>query len=100
MKVELLTKEKTKLPIFPDIAIETKAKITGTLEKVGMEKVELALKLQSSEGEVIQIPAFANLYVSLDAPHKKGIHMSRLLLQAHKTFDEEALSYESLGGLF
>jgi GTP cyclohydrolase I len=99
MKVELLTKEKTKLPIFPDIAIETKAKITGTLEKVGMEKVELALKLQSSEGEVIQIPAFANLYVSLDAPHKKGIHMSRLLLQAHKTFDEEALSYESLGGL-
>jgi GTP cyclohydrolase I len=99
MKVELLTKEKTKLPIFPDIAIETKAKITGTLEKVGMEKVELALKLQSSEGEVIQIPAFANLYVSLDAPHKKGIHMSRLLLQAHKTFDEEALSYESLGDL-
>lgn len=99
MKVELLTEEKTKLPIFPDITIETKAQITGTLEKVGMEKVELALKLQSSEGEVIQIPAFANLYVSLDTPHKKGIHMSRLLLQAHKTFDEEALSYESLGDL-
>ena len=55
MKVELLTTKKSKLPIFPDIAIETKAQITGTLEKVGMEKVELALKLQSSKGEITQI---------------------------------------------
>jgi|688.fasta_scaffold00265_57 GTP cyclohydrolase I len=99
MKVELFTTKKNKPPTFPDIAIETKAQITGTLEKVGMEKVELALKLQSSEGEVTLIPAFANLYVSLDAPHKKGIHMSRLLLQAHKTFDEKPLSYKSLGDL-
>jgi GTP cyclohydrolase I len=99
MKVELLTTKKNKLPLFPDIAIDTKAKITGTLEKVGMEKVELALKFQSDSGEITQIPAFANLYVSLDAPHNKGIHMSRLLLQAHKTFDEEALSYKSLGDL-
>ncbi len=99
MKVELFTTKKNKSPTFPDIAIETKAQITGTLEKVGMEKVELALKLQSSEGKLTQIPAFANLYVSLDAPHKKGIHMSRLLLQAHKTFDEKALSYKSLGDL-
>ena len=99
MKVELLTTKKNKSPLFPDIAIETKAQIKGTLEKVGMEKVELALKLQSNDGEITQIPAFANLYVSLDAPHKKGIHMSRLLLQAHKTFDEETLSYESLGNL-
>ncbi|MFM7459099.1 MAG: GTP cyclohydrolase FolE2 [bacterium] len=99
MKAKLLTKEEIKLSIFPDIAIETRAIITGTLEKVGMEKVELAIKLQSGDGEITQIPAFANLYVSLDDPHKKGIHMSRLLLQAHKIFDEEILSYKSLGNL-
>ncbi len=99
MKVELLKKENPKVQIFPDIALETKAEFTGTLEKVGMEEVELAVKLKSSSGEPCIAAAFANLFVSLDAENKKGIHMSRLLLEAHKILDNEYLNYESLKNL-
>lgn len=99
MKAELLNQQSPKSLLFPDIAIEANANVTGTLEKVGMEEVELAIKLKSDAGNITQMPAFASLYVSLDAPHMKGIHMSRLLLQAQKTFDEELLSYESLANL-
>ncbi|NQY80864.1 MAG: GTP cyclohydrolase I FolE2 [Candidatus Caenarcaniphilales bacterium] len=81
---------------FPDIAIETKALVSGSLDKVGMEEVELVIKLKSEDDSIISLPATANLFVSLDAPNKKGIHMSRLLLKAHKILDNEILTYESL----
>ncbi len=81
---------------FPDIAIETKALVSGSLDKVGMEEVELVIKLKSEDSSIISLPATANLFVSLDAPNKKGIHMSRLLLKAHKILDNEVMTYASL----
>ena len=96
MKMELLKKESPRVQVFPDIALDSKAEFAGTLEKVGMEEVELAVKLQNSLGEAVIAAAFANLFVSLDAENKKGIHMSRLLLEAHKVLDSEYLSYDAL----
>ena len=99
MKTEKLQNETQNLKDeknFPDIAIETKALVSGSLDKVGMEEVELVIKLKTEEDSIISLPATANLYVSLDAPNKKGIHMSRLLLTAHKILENEILSYASL----
>ena len=84
---------------FPDIAIETKAKVSGSLDKVGMEEVELVIQVQSDNGSLISLRATANLFVSLDAPNKKGIHMSRLLLNAHEIFENESMSYATLAKL-
>lgn len=96
MTADILKSDSPKEVFFPDIAIESDAKVTGSLTKVGMEEVEIAIKLQDSSGESYKAAAFANLYVSLDAPKAKGIHMSRLLLETQEIFDEESLNYQSL----
>ncbi len=73
---------------LPDIVQDTVAHVGGCLNRVGMSGIEVALQVRSSTDQVVLTPAHATAQVSLDDPHAKGIHMSRLFLTLQKELDE------------
>ena len=81
---------------IPDVAQDLQSNIYGSLDRVGMEDVEIAITVADPEGNLSRIPAKLKLYVSLDDPKSKGIHMSRLFLTAQEELERKELNYESL----
>jgi GTP cyclohydrolase I len=71
---------------LPDIACELKAETSSPLQWVGMEEIAVPISVRLSSNKLQTIPAKANVFVSLDTPDAKGIHMSRL----HKTINKLA----------
>ena len=63
---------------LPDITSNSLPATPSTLNWVGMEGIAVPISLCLSEGNVGSFSASASVYVSLDAPEAKGIHMSRL----------------------
>ncbi len=82
-----------------DIASEIRSEIATTLDRVGMSQVELPVLIADHKGGLATIPAHADLFVSLDDPHAKGIHMSRLYLKAKEFFLNYPLSFPTLASL-
>lgn len=78
------------LRILPDIAQDSAASVSGTLDRVGMSGVEVALRLPA-KGAQFLTPGKADCFVSLDDAHAKGIHMSRLFLPLQNALEEETL---------
>ncbi len=83
----------------PDVAHEASSAHSLTLNKVGMDAVELPLNITDELGRMQAIPAKCDLYVSLDDPKAKGIHMSRLYLKAQEYFAKELISFDVLANL-
>ncbi len=79
-----------------DVAVEKSPPVRTTLNQVGMESVELPILLEDDNGLVVKTPAKCELMVSLDDPHAKGIHMSRLYLTAKKILDSKVLDFKVL----
>ncbi len=63
---------------LPDIVSESEPEIPAALQWVGMEKIAVPVSVQLPGSDPLLVPASANVYVSLDTPTAKGIHMSRL----------------------
>jgi GTP cyclohydrolase I len=80
-------------PPLPDVARDTVAVIPGTLDRVGMSRVETAVRVRDVFGRTMILPATADVTVSLDDPDAKGIHMSRLFLALQKAFTNEDFSF-------
>ena len=72
---------------LPDITSELKAETSSPLQWVGMEEIAVPISVRLSSNKLQTIPAKANVFVSLDTPDAKGIHMSRL----HKTINKLAV---------
>ena len=68
---------------LPDISHEIKAHIEETVERVGMENIEMPILLKLGSEQFL-LPAKINAFVSLDKVEAKGIHMSRLYLTLQK----------------
>lgn len=83
----------------PDTASDTRSEIATTLDRVGMTKIELPVLIADHKGALATIPARVDLFVSLDDPHAKGIHMSRLYLKAKEFFLNYPLSFPTLASL-
>jgi GTP cyclohydrolase I len=81
---------------MPDIARDARAAIRGTLDKVGMARIEVPVRLQDEDGTPVLCPAKAEAFVSLDAAEARGIHMSRLFLSLQSILSEEELSVETM----
>lgn len=64
---------------LPDVSHEVKAHIVETVERVGMENIEMPVHLKLGKNSFL-LPAHINAFVSLDKAEAKGIHMSRLYL--------------------
>lgn len=73
---------------LPDVAEDSISTVRKSLDRVGMDGIELALRRPGSDGVVVRVPARAEAAVSLDDPSIKGIHMSRLFLRLQEVFDE------------
>ncbi len=82
--------------VLPDIAKELPPELTGRLERVGMTEVEVPIWLSDASGGRFRAPAKADIFVSLDDPKAKGIHMSRLFLQTQEALGRQDLSFSLL----
>jgi GTP cyclohydrolase IB len=65
--------------VMPDIARRLHSKPQGTLDWVGMSDIHQPILLRDG-GEEQRVQANVQVYVDLNDPHAKGIHMSRLYL--------------------
>ncbi|BBB27006.1 GTP cyclohydrolase FolE2 [Amphritea japonica] len=84
---------------LPDVASQHSASHSLMLQWVGMEGIALPIKLNLADGSPLPVSAQADLYVSLDRPDVKGIHMSRLYLQMNRHLANEPLSLNSVAQL-
>jgi GTP cyclohydrolase I len=84
---------------MPDIAAHAGARVVGTLDRVGMHHVELPVLWRSDDGELLQLPATADVAVNLGRAEVKGIHMSRLFLALQNALESEPLTPAMLATL-
>ncbi|MEJ8567603.1 GTP cyclohydrolase FolE2 [Elongatibacter sediminis] len=77
---------------MPDIANDVKAEVSGTLAWVGMNEIEMPVRIEDDAGGLIQSTALVTAYVNLTEPHVRGIHMSRLYLHLDETFSQRPLN--------
>jgi len=82
---------------LPDVAHHHPSALVGTLDRVGMEGIEVAIRLPQPDGGTALIPGRATAFVSLDDATAKGIHMSRLYLALTRGLEAEPLSPGLLG---
>ena len=77
--------------LMPDIAAEARPAIAGTLDWVGMNEIEVPVRLPAEAGEVSG-PARVSAFVNLTRPEVRGIHMSRLYLHVDRLLSSEVVS--------
>lgn len=77
---------------MPDIANEAKPEVAGELAWVGMNEIEMPVRIEDDAGGVIQSTALVTAYVNLKDPDVRGIHMSRLYLQLDQVFTQRPLN--------
>lgn len=83
---------------LPDVAKETALVQLRPLEWVGMQNIEVPVRLKA-DGETLRVPAKVDAQVSLDRSPARGIHMSRLFLLVQEQLGSETLSVSVLRGL-
>ncbi len=81
---------------MPDIANDAQPDVAGHLEWVGMNEIEVPVRIQDDTGGLIQSTAIVTAYVNLVDPEVRGIHMSRLYLHIDKAFRDQPLSPATL----
>jgi len=77
---------------MPDIANEAKAEVAGELAWVGMNEIEMPVRIEDDAGNEIQSSALVTAYVNLKDPDVRGIHMSRLYLELDQVFAQRPLN--------
>ncbi|MGH8036016.1 MAG: GTP cyclohydrolase, FolE2/MptA family, partial [Lysobacterales bacterium] len=77
---------------MPDIANEARAEVAGEMAWVGMNEIEMPVRIEDDAGGVIQSTALITAYVNLKDPDVRGIHMSRLYLQLDQVFTQRPLN--------
>lgn len=82
----------TVLRDMPDIANEARPSVAGKLEWVGMNDIELPVRIKDDQGNLIQSTARVTAYVNLVDPQVRGIHMSRLYLHLDQAFQDRPLT--------
>lgn len=65
---------------LPDITSDIHTDTPSTLNWVGMEKISIPLSINLKQAKLQICNAKTNVFVSLDDPEAKGIHMSRIYL--------------------
>jgi len=81
---------------MPDIANEAAPGVAGALDWVGMDEIEMPVRLLGADESVVQSAARVAAYVNLKRPDVRGVHMSRLYLHVDKAFSAEPLTPCSL----
>lgn len=87
-----MTTDPTTARQMPDIANEVRPEVSGALDWVGMNDIELPVRIEDDRGNTIQSTAVVTAYVNLIDEEEKGIHMSRLYLHLDQAFRDRTLS--------
>lgn len=82
----------SKVISMPDVATHAKAAVSGALDWVGMNDIELPIHLCNANGEIASSHAKVNAFVDLSQPQKRGIHMSRLYLHLDQRLSEQPVT--------
>ncbi|MDT8408829.1 MAG: GTP cyclohydrolase FolE2 [Wenzhouxiangellaceae bacterium] len=77
---------------MPDIASQPHRQLAGKLDWVGMNHIEVPVRLTAPGGEMVQTPARVSAFVNLTDPDARGIHMSRLYLHLDRALAEHTLT--------
>ena len=83
---------------MPDVARDVGHELTGPLDWVGMEQIEMPVMVVS-DGRSFLTPAKINAFVSLNDTNARGIHMSRLFLLLQDHLENHKLSFTELNHL-
>ncbi|MBV0932945.1 GTP cyclohydrolase FolE2 [Marinobacterium weihaiense] len=75
---------------LPDVALNTRASHTLTLDWVGMSGIGLPLQLNTDTPFIL--PAKADIHVDIHASEHRGIHMSRLYLALQEQLQGQPLT--------
>ena len=86
-----MTNRTAMLAAMPDIASREHLHPQGTLDWVGMSNVHVPLQV-SDGGVARSVAAKSQIYVNLEDPQAKGIHMSRLYLMLDACANNHALT--------
>ena len=81
---------------LPDITSAANTKHPSTLKWVGMSDISVPFSVATSATDSTQVSAKADIYVSLDNPQAKGIHMSRLYRLLYQQLAQSDLSAEKI----
>jgi len=81
---------------MPDIACDPTPMAAGTLDWVGMNEIEMPVRIEDDRGGLIQSGALVTAYVNLTDPDVRGIHMSRLYLHLDQGFSARPLNPATL----
>ena len=82
--------------LMPDVAVHAQPHLTGELDWVGMDGIEVPVRFDAGDGDVQRASARVGAFVNLRRPDKRGIHMSRLYLQVEQALSTQTLSAASL----
>ncbi len=77
---------------MPDIANDARAQVAGELDWVGMDEIELPIRLETAGHGLIHSTAKVTAFVNLNRPEVRGIHMSRLYLHLDQALSERPMS--------
>lgn len=77
---------------LPDVAIEAHPDRVGALDRVGMAGIELPVLVAAADGSLQRLPARVEAWVDLARADRRGIHMSRLYLEADRHLSVEPLT--------
>jgi GTP cyclohydrolase I len=91
-----MKREENLLRKMPDIANDVTPEVAGRLDWVGMNEIEVPVRIEDDQGNLIQSTAIVTAFVNLVNPHEKGIHMSRLYLHLDQAFRDRPLSPAAL----
>ncbi len=80
------------LRAMPDIAREADVAVAGALDWVGMDRIDVPVRLAGDAGQGLTAAARVAAYVNLNQPDVRGIHMSRLYLHVDKSLGAEPLT--------
>ncbi len=77
---------------MPDIANEGAVLAAATLDWVGMDEIDVPVRLSGEDGVAVQSAARVAAFVNLKRPEVRGIHMSRLYLHVDAVLSAEPLT--------
>jgi len=85
-------KHRPKVANMPDVATNVQAQVSGRLDWVGMNTIEMPILLDTTDGRHQQTTARVGAFVDLGSPEKRGIHMSRLYLHLDRALAEHTVT--------
>ena len=77
---------------MPDIANDAKPQVAGELDWVGMDEIELPVRIMTDQDEILHSTARVTAFVNLHQNHVRGIHMSRLYLELDRALSDRPIS--------